>query len=147
MKSGFSFDETMAGTMERVDRPGEAVPFSFTVHAHAASSLRFLRDNKATLTGTVEAPGLATAARAEGVITMKPVLSRTVHYDLAFTGDDGKRYRFVGQKDIRWLDALRTWTTLPGEITDDAGRLIARCQTRFDYRSDWMQFASSFRPA
>ncbi len=148
MKSGFCFDETMAGTMERVDRPGQALPFSFTVHAHAASMMSWLRDGKAKLTGTVEAPGLAAAAPVvKGVITLRPVLQRIVKYELAFLGDDGKRYRFVGQKDIRWLDALRTWTTLPGEISDDAGRLVARCQTRFDYKSDWMQFASSFRPA
>jgi hypothetical protein len=147
MKTGFCFDETMTGTMERVDRPGEPVPFTFTVHAHAASTLRHLRDGKATLTGIVEAPGLAASAPAEGTVTLRPVIARVVKYELAFTGDDGKRYRFTGQKDIRWLDALRTWTTLPGEISDEAGRLVARCQTRFDYRSDWMQFASSFRPA
>lgn len=147
MKTGFCFDETMAGTMERVDRPGEAVPFSFSIHVQADSTLRWLRDSKARLTGTVEAPGLAASAPAEGTITLKPVLARVIKYDLAFTGDDGQRYRFRGQKDIRWLDALRTWTTLPGEISDASGRLVARCQTRFDYKSDWMQFASSFRPA
>jgi hypothetical protein len=147
MKTGFSFDETMSGTMERVDRPGDAVPFTFSVHVHAPSTLRILRDGKATMRGTVEAPGLATSAEAEGTLTLRPVVTRIVHYDLAFTGDDGKRYRFTGQKDIRWLDALRTWTTLPGEITDESGRVVARCQTRFDYKSDWMQFASSWRPA
>lgn len=144
---GFRFDETMSGTMERVDRPGESVPFSFTVQAHAASSLRWLRDGKATLTGTVEAPGLAAAAPCEGTLTMRPLIARFLRYELTFPGDDGKRYRFSGQKDIRYTDLLRTWTTLPGEISDESGRLVARCQTRFDYRSDWMQFASSFRPA
>ena len=115
--------------------------------SHAASMLAWARNGKGTLTGTVEAPGLAAAAPTEGTITMRPVIGRIIKYELAFTGDDGKRYRFVGQKDIRWLDALRTWTTLPGEISDESGRLVARCQTRFDYKSDWMQFASSFRPA
>ena len=147
MKKGFAFDETMSGTMERVDHPGEQVPFSFTVHVHAESTLRHLRDGKATMRGVLEAPGLATAADAEGTMTLRPVLGRVVRYELGFTGDDGKRYRFAGQKDIRWLQALRTWTTLPGEITDESGRVVARCQTRFDYKSDWMQFASSWRPA
>ncbi len=147
MKTGFAFDETMSGTMERVDAPGKPVPFSFSVQARAASVLRHLRDGKATLTGTVEAPGLATAAEAEGEMILRPLLGRMIRYELAFTGDDGKRYRFAGQKDIRWTDLRRSWTELPGEISDDAGRLVARCQTRFDVASDWLQFASSFRPS
>jgi hypothetical protein len=144
---GFAFDETMSGTMERVDRPGERVPFSFTVHVHAPSTLQHLRDGKATLRGTVEATGLATAAEAAGTMILRPLRGRIVRYELAFTGDDGRRYRFEGQKDIRWLDALRTWTTLPGIIRDEQDQVVARCDTRFDYKSDWLQFASSWRPA
>jgi len=144
---GFAFAETMSGTMQRVDRPGEAVPFAFTVHVHAASLRRHLLDGKATLRGTVEAPGLATAAEAEGEMLLRPLVRRVIRYELSFRGDDGRRYRFAGQKDIRWTSPLRTWTTLPGEITDEDGRLVARCDTRFDYRSDWLQFASSWRPA
>jgi hypothetical protein len=144
---GFAFDETMSGTMERVDRPGEAVPFSFSVHVHAPSTLAHLRDGRMTMRGTVEAPGLATAAEAEGTMTLRPFLRRVVRYELAFTGDDGRRYHFAGQKDIRWLDAKRTWTTLPGEITDESGRVVARCQLRFDLAADWLAFASSWRPA
>jgi len=144
---GFRFDETMTGTMERVDRPGEAVPFSFSVHVRARSMLAHLRDGKATMRGVVEAPGIATAAEAEGTLTLRPFLQRVVRYELGFTGDDGRRYRFAGQKEIRWLDARRTWTTLPGEITDESGQVVARCQTRFDLESDWLQFLSSLRPA
>jgi hypothetical protein len=147
MKKGFSFDETMSGTMERVDRPGEEVPFTFTVHVHAPSFWQHLRDSKAVMRGTIEAPGLATAADVEGTMTLRPVFGRIIRYELGFTGDDGRRYRFEGQKDIRWTQALRTLTTLPGEITDESGRVVARCKTRFDYKSDWMQFASSWRPA
>lgn len=144
---GFAFDETMSGTMERTDHPGEEVPFSFSVHVHAESTLQHLRDGKASMRGTVEAPGLATAAEAEGTMILRPVRGRIVRYELAFRGDDGRRYRFAGQKDIRWRDAVRTWTTLPGEITDEDGRVVARCRTRFDYKSDWFQFVSSWKPA
>jgi hypothetical protein len=144
---GFAFEETMAGTMERVDRPGETTPFAFSVRVEVPSLVGHLRDRKATLRGTVEAPGLATAATATGTMLLRPVRGRIIRYELAFTGDDGRRYRFAGEKHIRWLDPLRSWTTLPGEITDDAGRTIARCQTRFDLRSDWLQFAGSWRPA
>ncbi|MCA9679850.1 MAG: hypothetical protein H6709_00820 [Kofleriaceae bacterium] len=144
---GFAFDETMSGTMERVDQPGQAVPFSFSIHVHAPSLGRHLRDGKATLRGTVEAPGLAASAALEGEITMRPLGRRLIRYEFEFDGDDGRRYRFAGQKDIRWTDLRRSWTTLPGEITDAAGALVARCLTRFDARADWLQFASSWRPA
>jgi hypothetical protein len=147
MKTGFAFDETMAGTMERVDRPGEKQPFSFTVQVRAPSLWRHLKDGKAEMTGVVEAPGLAAYAEAHGEMTLRPLVARIIRYQLTFRGDDGRRYRFAGQKDIRWLDPLRTWTTLPGEITDEDGRLVARCDTRFDYRADWLQFAASWRPA
>lgn len=147
MKTGFAFDETMSGTMARVDRPDEPVPFSFSVRVHQRSLLGHLRGAAADLTGTVEAPGLAACAELRGTLTMRPVLQRVIRYEFEFAGDDGRTYRFAGQKDIRWRDALRTWTTLPGEITDDDGRVVARCDTRFDARADWMQFASSLRPA
>jgi hypothetical protein len=144
---GFSFDETMSGTMTRVDHPGEKVPFSFTVHIEQPSLVGHLRNGRAAMRGTIEAPGLATANDCEGTMTLRPVLARIVRYELSFLGDDGKPYRFAGQKDIRWLDALRTWTNLPGEITDAKGTVVARCATRFDYKSDWMQFMASWRPA
>lgn len=146
MKSGFSFDETMAGTMTLV-RSGATVPFSFTVHVHAPSVWKHMRDGKADMRGMLEAPGLATHVECDGTMTLRPVRGRIVRYELSFRGDDGKSYRFAGQKDIRWLDALRTWTTLPGEITDADGTLVARCDTRFDYKSDWMQFVTSWKPA
>ena len=144
MKTGFSFDETMAGTMTR---DGKTVPFSFTVHVHAPSTLRHLRDGKASMRGILEAPGLAAASECAGTMTLRPLIARIVRYELTFVGDDGKRYHFTGQKDIRWLDALRTWTTLPGEITDDSGKVVATCDTKFDYKSDWMQFVTSWKPA
>ena len=114
---GYAFDETMSGTMTRTGSTQE-VPFTFSVHVEC-----------------------------EGTMTLRPVRGRIVRYELSFRGDDGKSYRFAGQKDIRWLDALRTWTTLPGEITDANGKLVARCDTRFDYKSDWMQFVTSWKPA
>jgi hypothetical protein len=146
MKTGFSFDETMSGTMTRLS-DGATVPFSFTVRVHQRSLRNQLRDGKAEMRGTIEAPGIAAAAECEGTMTLRPVRERIIRYELDFRGDDGRRYRFEGQKDIRWLDALRTWTTLPGEITDEAGKVVARCDTRFDYKSDWMQFVTSWKPA
>jgi hypothetical protein len=143
---GFAFDETMAGTFERVDAPGDRHPFKFRARIHARSFFDHLRTGKAEMTGEVDAPPLARAAEFHGEITLRPLLGRVIRYRFDFTGDDGKPYTFTGQKDIRWTDLVDSWTHLPGELRDDRGRLIATCQTRFDLGADWLSFLSSFRP-
>src|SRR5262245_45101151 len=133
---GFEFAETMAGTMEWDAEPGKHHPFRFDITAHAPSTREHLKDGRATLRGVVHAPGLATSADAEGTITIRPLGQRIIRYELEFTGDDGRRYELVGQKDIRWRHPIRTLTTLPAEIIDDHHRRVATCLTRFAYERD-----------
>lgn len=138
-----SFNETMSGTYEPIDDPGTRHPFKFTIDVHARSFLRHLRDGKANIDGEVVAPPLAEHARLWGEITIRPIGGRFIRYQFEFTGDDGKRYTFAGQKDIEWLDLVRTWTTLPGEIRD-GDRVVATCDTRFDLKGDGLAFVRSF---
>ena len=63
------------------------------------------------------------------------------------TGDDGQPYKFKGQKDIRWLHAQKSFSELPGDVTDHMGKVVATCKTRFDIKSDLFQFALSWKPA
>ena len=139
-----SFNETMSGTYEPIDDPGKRHPFKFTIDVHAPSFWRHLRDGKAELEGVVEAPHLAESAHLTGQITIRPIGQRIIRYEFEFVGDDGKRYSFAGQKDIEWLDLLRTWTTLPGEIRE-GDRVVATCDTRFDVKGDGLSFVRSFR--
>ena len=143
---GFQFAETMAGTVEWDREPGVTHPFSFDVRVHAESLRAHLADGKARLTGVVHAPPIAQAAPTEGVITIRPVGQRIIRYELAFTGDDGRRYELVGQKDIRWRAALATFTRLPAEILDEDHRRVGTCKTTFDLRHDLWSFVRSFRP-
>lgn len=144
---GFRFAETMSGTWTRTDRTGERRPIQFSVVARSGPLGRFRADKVARLTGTIDAEGLATRREVTGTLVLKPFVGRVIRYELDFTGDDGKRYRFAGQKDIRWLDPVRTWTELPAEITDTEGALVGRALTRFDLRRDSATFLWSFRPA
>jgi hypothetical protein len=144
---GFSFAETMAGTVEWDARPGVRHPFRFEVTAHAESTRQHMSDGKAALRGVVYAPPIASGVDAEGTITIRPIGQRIIRYELAFIGDDGKQYELVGQKDIRWTAPLRTFTYLPAEILDDEHRRVATCQTTFDLRNHWWTFLKSFRPA
>jgi hypothetical protein len=143
---GFQFAETMAGTVEWDAQPGARHPFRFEITAQADSTRRHLADGRATVRGTVHAPPIAQAVDVEGVLIIRPVGQRIIRYELAFTGDDGKHYEMVGQKDIRWRSPLKTLTYLPAEILDEEHRRIATCETTFDLRKDWWSFLRSFRP-
>ncbi len=145
--TGFGFSETMTGTWAPHDRPAERRPFRFSVVARSGPLGRFRADKVANITGTLDAEGLATRRELTGTMVVAPFLRRVIRYQFAFTGDDGKPYRFAGQKDIRWLDPVRTWTELPGELTDGAGVTVGRADLRFDLRRDSVAFLRSFRPS
>lgn len=144
---GFSFAETMSGTVEWDKDPGKQHPFSFTISVHAESTRDHMKTGVAEVRGMVHAPPVAAGAKADGTITIRPVGQRIIRYELAFTGDDGRRYEVVGQKDIQYRRLLATWTTLPLEILDDEHRRVATCLTRFDLRRQGLSFLKSFRPA
>ena len=142
---GFQFAETMAGTVEWQAEPGVKHPFSFDVTAEAASMRGHLHDGKATLRGVVRAPPLTSAADAAGVITIRPLGRRIIRYELRFTGDDGKPYELIGQKDIRWRALVHSFTYLPADIVDGDHRRVGSCETHFDLQRDGWSFLRSFR--
>lgn len=143
---GFRFSETMSGTSEWERQPGKRHPFRFDVTARA-SARQYVTTGTAHLEGTVFAPPMTRAAKAEGTITIRPLGKKFIRYELAFTADDGKRYHLVGQKDIEWLQPVTTFTTLPAEIYDDNRRKIGSCLAKFDLRRDLWKLVRSFRPA
>ena len=142
---GFSFSETMAGTVEWDAEPGTRHPFRFDVTAHAESTRRHLADGRAQLRETVHAPPRFDGADAAGTITIRPLGQRIIRYELSFVGADGKPYELVGQKDIRLRSPPETFTYLPAEILDEDHRRVATCETRFDLRRDLWRFLRSFR--
>ena len=143
---GFQFTETMTGTVEWDAEPGLRHPFRFEVTAQADSTRSHLLDGRAMLRGIVQAPPHAHSADAEGVITIRPLGQRFIRYELFFSGDDGRVFELVGQKDIRWRAPLRTFTELPAEILDEDHRRVGTCLTTFDLKHDWWRFVRSFRP-
>lgn len=147
MKCGFKFDETMSGWYALASAPEERRSLSFTVRAKAESLLRHLRDQRMQLQGTLQADGFADHVPIEGTMILAPLGRRLIRYEFGFTGNDGHPYRFVGQKDISPRSLVRTLTELPAEILDTGGDVVASSLTRFDLRSDLVQFLASWRPA
>jgi|SRR5579883_854339 len=140
--TGFEFRETMSGTWTR---DGIERPFAFTVRVRQPSLLRYLRERSATIEGHVDASGLASHAVVAGTIVIDPLLGRRIRYEFAFTGDDGRGYRFAGQKDVALRSFVATMTTLPGEIVDERGGPVGTALVKFDPR-DLPSFLGSFRP-
>jgi hypothetical protein len=142
---GFQFAETMSGLFAPADHPEDKRLFAFDLHLSAPSTWRYLRDGRLRMTGMVEAEGLAERAPLEGTMTLRPW--KLIRYEFEFPGDDGRRYRFRGQKDIRWRDPLHSFTELPGAVYDEGDTQVGSCLVEFDTASDWFQFLTSWKRA
>lgn len=138
---GFHFHETMQGTYTR---DGVERPMKFSLEARAESALQHLRDRKARIHGSIDADGLASGRAIDGELTIDPLIRRIIRYEFGFTGDDGKPYRFAGQKDVNFFDLPTSMTVLPAQIFDGTDQPIATALVKFDKR-DLPSFLASWR--
>jgi hypothetical protein len=143
---GFRFNENMVGSYHLLREPEAARRFAFHYDVVSPGLWRTLRDGRAEAAGTVEAEGLAERAELAGFIVIRPLVARTIRYEFHFSGDDGSRYRFAGEKTIRHLHPIRTWTTLPGALYDAEDRAIAHSLSHFDLK-ELGPFLRSFKLA
>ena len=145
-KLGFLFSENMYGSYQTVKEPAGERRFCFHFDVVSRDLWKTLRDGRAEATGSVEAEALAEHSPLEGFIIIKPLVSRLIRYEFDFTADDGASYHYAGQKTIRHLRPITTWTTLPGAIYDADAEEVARSVTRFDL-AEMLPFLRSFRPS
>jgi hypothetical protein len=143
--SGFQFTETMSGTFTLSAGDGAERPMLFTCQARASNLWRHLADRRAELDGHVDMEGFATRRPLQGHIVIDPILGGRIAYDFQFDGDDGKPYRFSGQKDVSPFRPWGSMTTLPGAILDERGAEVARAHLRFEAH-DLPGLLGSFRP-
>ena len=147
MAIGFAFQEVMQGSIERVGERFDR-PFRFDV---AVSTPRLIaRVAMCDADGTLTIDGLAKNAHATGYLELSPLVERRIRYVLDFTGDDGVRYRFDGEKKIAGAFALphrllKSWTTLPGEVRAADGTLWGRAVLRFHLIRDLRALVESVR--
>ncbi len=143
---GFAFHEVMEGTAERL---GERFDRPFRFEVEVSTPKLIARVAMCDAEGVLRLDGLSKNARATGRLELSPLIERRIRYVLDFDGDDGKRYRFDGQKTIapplsspRRL--FKSWTTLPGEITQ-GGELWGHALLRFHVMRDMRELAMSVR--
>jgi hypothetical protein len=137
---GFGFRERMSGEWTKG-------PFSFEFDVRCDDLPAGILDVVGAMEGRVTAEGLATDAPARGVIAISPLWKRRIRYTFGFEGTDGRRYEFDGQKTLRPLSPITSWTTLRGKIRDEATReVVGEAELRFDLASELVAFLTSFRP-
>ncbi|MBI3184557.1 MAG: GMC family oxidoreductase [Myxococcales bacterium] len=142
----FFFREQMAGTHERAGQ--RELPFHFDVSVNCLEVSRPLEEIVGQCQGKLTMAGVAEDAPAEGTLELAPFSKRVVRYALRFPGLDGRRYRFEGQKQIRWLRPLTSWTTLDGEVFEEgSGASVGKVKARFDLRRQLGPLLGSFRLA
>jgi hypothetical protein len=93
----------------------------------------------------VRIDGLARHAPARGRLELSPVRRHVIRYVLDFTADDGKTYRFDGSKKTTWRRHLVGWTTLPGKVYTDDGRVWGDAVLRFSLRRQLLDLVRSVR--
>lgn len=139
------FSETMRGTWTPRDGSGRRVMW-FSVAADATSALAYLRRGEMRLSGKLFAEGLAENVPTSGLLEVQP-LSGRIAYRLDFVGDDGKRYRFHGEKSPSLRRLARSMTTLPGEILLADTETVGSTLLYFDLARDLIPFLKTFRLA
>jgi len=114
---GFSFVEPLRGTFYRLAEPLKELRIQLQLEAH----VRKLRFPVASVTGRIRAEGLADDAPVQGTVGLHAVGDRRIPYDVAFVGEDGRRYHLRGEKDLSWLAPIHTLVELPFTIGVEEG--------------------------
>ncbi len=131
------FDEEMRGVT------ADGRKLVLRLHVEARHYRRMFTAKTMDLRGEVDLERVARGAPLEGTLIVGMPWQRIMRYELAFRGDDGARYRFVGKKNVRFFSPKETLTTLTGEITRD-GEHYTNATVTFDW-SDLKEFLTSFR--
>lgn len=150
---GFEFRETMSGHHVLLEgkRKGEKLSFAFDCRAFTDSLADFLDpagDSRMTLklTGELRAEGLASRTPLEGFMEWH-FLSKEgmLVYDFDFTGDDGRRYNFHGEKNREVPNVTKGMTTLYGTVINKStGEKVSQGITYFDMK-DLKPFLQSYK--
>ena len=144
---GFQFQETMSGTYTLTGAADSPRRISFKSRVTAPDALRHLRDGMAELEGTLEMEGFADDVPLAGTIEISPLRKRLIRYEFSFVGNDGRPYRFAGQKDLKLFDLIGSWTNLPASLFDQAGKEVGQVRVKFDLLNDLLPMLVSFRRA
>jgi len=158
---GFKIDEVMVGTHRFLSGMGPSgeFPLNFTLTWGNKDLLKFLNPTSdkflhSEARGIITVGGLVDRAECYGSLHLLYFTERKVRYELNFEDDNGRQYRYVGEKVNIWpWNIYRTHFTCYGTITDlETGKIISESVVKFPYReiipfvmSTRLRFGSVFK--
>lgn len=145
MLPGFRFEEKMAGRYHLLAEPGAERAIDFTLTARSGGLASFLRRPEVQVEGEANLEGFADHKPAHGTMLIDLLVGRRIRYDFEFRANDGKTYRFTGQKDVDVARLVETMSTLPAGLLDGSGTRVGEAVVHFHYSTDLFRFLRSWR--
>jgi hypothetical protein len=142
---GVSFRERLSGTYWRLDAPTDERAIVVDLEMNVPHWRAFLQSRAASLSGHIDADGLASRRPIRGTVAFELLEERRNTYAFSFEGDDGRGYELCGQKEWHALAPLEAITLLPASLYDARGDEVARTTLRFNVRADWARLLASVR--
>jgi hypothetical protein len=150
---GFKMDELMVGThtFSNGSFDGRELPLNFSLTWGNGNLLKFLNPGsdeflKSEAKGFITVGGLVNKADCKGSLKLMYFSERKIRYELNFKGDDGRAYRYVGEKVNIWPWNLhKTHVTCYGTITDATTEKIISSSVVYFPLREMLDFLMSTR--
>lgn len=137
-----AFVETMRGSLAAAGAASR--PAEFTIEASCDSLMTVILSGRCRLKGVLDAAPFASASACDGELVIWKLRPRIV-YRLQCRGDDGADLILAGQKTFDLRRPVETMTTLPMELCDGRGAVLARGSFAFSLR-ELVPFLVTFLP-
>ena len=150
---GFKMDEIMVGTHTFSDGSfeGRELPLNFSLTWGNENLVKFLNPRSDeflmnSAKGFITVGGLANKADCTGTLRLMYFSERKIRYELDFRGDNGRAYRYAGEKVNIWPWNLhKTHVTCYGTITDLATEKIISGSVVYFPLREMLDFLKSTR--
>jgi hypothetical protein len=142
---GFRFSERFTGQFYRLTAPLEPTEAVLDIEIVCFDILDFLRTRTAVLRGTFSVANFAASQHVEGEVRLRFATEGNAGYSFWFLGNDGMRYRLLGEKDAHVSRGTASFTELPMSVFDDRGRELGRIEFAFPFREEGARVLKSIR--
>lgn len=149
---GFTLDELMTGNHRFTDdRQGVDRPLTFALTWGNSNLFRWANPFSDQFLwnetrGVITVDGLVEKADCKGTLHLLYFSGRKIRYELFFSDEQGRAYKYIGEKVNLWPWNLhKTHVTCYGTVTDlETGKIISESVVYFPYRES-LAFICSFR--
>ena len=111
---GVTFFETMSG--ELLDTEDHVHRVVIDIRCEASRLTSFVRNGRATVTGTATVDPWTDGAWCEGCIEIRPARGRRISYDVTFRDRQGRQWRLHGRKSLSGRHPVVSMTTMEAQL-------------------------------